>query len=55
MRRWCRPLLFGPGSILDAHTEHEKVSKRALDEAATRYESLARELLARVEAGDRSA
>jgi acetylornithine deacetylase len=55
MRRWGRPLLFGPGSILDAHTEHEKVSKRALDEAATRYESLARELLARVEAGDRSA
>lgn len=50
MRRWGKPLLYGPGSILDAHTEHEKVSKRALDEAAARYESLARELLARIDA-----
>jgi acetylornithine deacetylase len=50
MRRWGQPLLFGPGSILDAHTEHEKVSKRALAEAAARYESVVRELLERVDA-----
>lgn len=48
MRRWGKPLLYGPGSILDAHTEHEKVSKRALDEATARYEQVVRELLARV-------
>lgn len=47
LRRWGKPLLYGPGSILDAHTDHEKVSKRALEEAAARYESLARELLRR--------
>lgn len=51
MRRWGKPLLYGPGSILDAHTEHEKVSKRALEEAAARYESLARDLLRRATGG----
>lgn len=50
MRRWGKPLLYGPGSILDAHTDHEKVSKRALEEAAARYEALARELLQRASA-----
>ncbi len=48
MPRWGRPLLYGPGSILDAHTDHEKVGKRALEEAAARYESVARELIARL-------
>jgi acetylornithine deacetylase len=47
MRRWGKPLLYGPGSILDAHTEHEKVRKRALDEAAARSERTVRELLER--------
>jgi len=50
LRRWGRPLLYGPGSILDAHTDHEKVAKRALDEAAARYETLVRDLLLRVDA-----
>jgi acetylornithine deacetylase len=49
--RWGRPLLYGPGSIQDAHTDHEKVAKRALDEAAARYEAAVRELLARLDAG----
>jgi acetylornithine deacetylase len=53
LRRWGRPLLYGPGSILDAHTDHEKVSKRALDEAAARYEALARDLVLRATSGRR--
>jgi acetylornithine deacetylase len=48
MPRWGKPLLYGPGSILDAHTEHEKVSKRALDRAAAEYERTLRMLLERV-------
>lgn len=33
MRRWGRALLMGPGSILDAHTDDEKVGKRELEHA----------------------
>ena len=42
-----RPLLFGPGSILDAHTEGEKISKREMTEAIGRYVEIATKLLAR--------
>ena len=42
MPRWGRPLLIGPGSILDAHTDHEKVAKRDLQRAAVEYERAAR-------------
>jgi acetylornithine deacetylase len=35
--RWGRPLLFGPGSILDAHTAQEKISKRELADAIDSY------------------
>src|SRR5207244_11731229 len=38
-------LLFGPGSILDAHTTGEKISKRALMEGADLYERLVQKLL----------
>ncbi|HEX8000568.1 MAG TPA: M20/M25/M40 family metallo-hydrolase [Pyrinomonadaceae bacterium] len=45
---WGQPLLLGPGSILDAHTEHERVTKRELSEAVKLYVSLVKTLKARV-------
>jgi acetylornithine deacetylase len=45
LRSFGKPLLLGPGSVLDAHTENEKVSKKQLKEAVAIYESLARRLL----------
>lgn len=47
MPRWGKPLLYGPGSILDAHTDHEKVNTRDLELAAARHVRTAEELLAR--------
>ena len=44
---WGQPLLLGPGSILDAHTSHERVRKSELVEAVELYARLARTLLAR--------
>lgn len=40
--RWGRPLLMGPGSILDAHTDHEFVEKKDIERAAAEYERAAR-------------
>jgi len=37
--------LIGPGSILDAHTEHERVAKSELMKAVEIYSNLARRLL----------
>ena len=45
--RWGKPLLFGAGSILDAHTDHEKVGKRELEQCAATWTKTARELLAK--------
>jgi acetylornithine deacetylase len=42
---WGKPLLLGPGSILDAHTDGERVSKRELEEAVELYTRLALTLL----------
>lgn len=47
LSNWGTPLLLGPGSILDAHTNHERVGKRELMEAVDMYVRLARTLLAR--------
>jgi acetylornithine deacetylase len=44
---WGTPLLLGPGSILDAHTTHERIGKDELSQAVELYVRLARELLAR--------
>lgn len=44
---WGRPLLLGPGSIHEAHTDHEHVSKQELIHAAELYCRLVRLLSAR--------
>jgi acetylornithine deacetylase len=44
--RLGKPLLIGPGSILDAHTAHERISKQELMEGAAVYDRLVRTLLA---------
>jgi acetylornithine deacetylase len=43
---WGTPLLVGPGSILDAHTDGERVSKRELETSVELYMRLVRTLLA---------
>jgi len=45
LSRWGKPLLIGPGSIFQAHTEGEYVSKRELRDAVTLYTGLTRSLL----------
>lgn len=40
-----RPLLVGPGSILDAHSAHEKILKAELEEGIDLYDRLTRRLL----------
>ncbi|HZE72504.1 MAG TPA: M20/M25/M40 family metallo-hydrolase [Pyrinomonadaceae bacterium] len=41
LSNWGRPLLLGPGSILDAHTPHELVKKAELQRAVELYVKLA--------------
>jgi acetylornithine deacetylase len=50
LKRWGKPLLYGPGRIVDAHTDHECLSKRSFERAVEDYARTARELLARAEA-----
>lgn len=45
LSNWGTPLLFGPGSILDAHTSHERISKAELTRAVEDYAALVRQLL----------
>lgn len=40
LMNWGKPLLFGPGSILDAHTAGEKISKRELVNAVETYKQM---------------
>jgi acetylornithine deacetylase len=47
LTNWGAPLLLGPGSILNAHTDHEFVEKQELTEAVELYARLVRALLAR--------
>ena len=43
--RWGAPLLFGPGSVKDAHTDGDHVAIAELEAAASAYEAIARALL----------
>jgi acetylornithine deacetylase len=44
LSNWGKPLLLGPGSIFDAHTEHERISKSELERAIDLYVALANKL-----------
>jgi len=44
LSNWGNALLLGPGSILDAHTDHERISKDALARAVELYVELVRNL-----------
>ena len=46
LTNWGSPLLLGPGSIHDAHTAGERISKTELERGVDLYERLARQLLA---------
>jgi acetylornithine deacetylase len=48
---WGKPLLFGPGSILDAHTANERVSKLELAHAVGSYASMVKRLIEKQQAG----
>jgi acetylornithine deacetylase len=44
LNRWGTPLLFGPGSIFVAHTDHEYVEVAELEAAVDKYVALGRSL-----------
>ncbi|HVH67443.1 MAG TPA: aspartate kinase [Gemmatimonadales bacterium] len=52
---WGTALLLGPGSILDAHTAHERIAKAELTRGVDLYVRLVRSLLAEPATGQRSA
>jgi acetylornithine deacetylase len=49
LNNWGTPLLFGPGSILDAHTANEKISKSELLQALDVYAKMVTTLKARLQ------
>jgi acetylornithine deacetylase len=51
--RWGVPLLFGPGSVRDAHTDGDRVALAELEAAVLAYERIARALLAEAAAVSR--
>jgi acetylornithine deacetylase len=44
LSQWGKPLLLGPGSIFDAHTDHERIAKPELERAVELYVTLANRL-----------
>jgi acetylornithine deacetylase/succinyl-diaminopimelate desuccinylase-like protein len=44
LSQWGKPLLLGPGSILVAHTDHERISKQELADAVQVYVNLVQKL-----------
>jgi acetylornithine deacetylase len=45
LSEWGKPLLLGPGSILDAHTAHERISKHELASAVDLFLKLSKKLI----------
>jgi len=45
LSNWGDPLLIGPGSVTDAHTDHERISRRELAEAVVIYSNIVKILL----------
>ena len=45
LNNWGKPILFGPGNILDAHTDHEKIKKSELTRAVDMYTDMVIRLL----------
>jgi len=45
LNRWGEPFLLGPGSIIDAHSDHEKIKKTDLTHAVDLYFNMACRLL----------
>lgn len=43
--RWGTPLLYGPGEISDAHTDHERLSRASFERAVADYARAAASLL----------
>ncbi|MFN0084378.1 MAG: M20/M25/M40 family metallo-hydrolase [Blastocatellia bacterium] len=48
LTNWGTPLLYGPGSIHDAHTSHEYIRKQDMLDAVETYAQMARTLLTQV-------
>jgi acetylornithine deacetylase len=48
LSNWGRPLLYGPGSILDAHTSGEKIIKRDIIEAVDIYTEMVKQLKTKI-------
>jgi acetylornithine deacetylase len=44
LSNWGKPLLIGPGSIFDAHTDHERIAKHELERAVDLYVALVKKL-----------
>lgn len=45
LTNWGKPFLLGPGSILDAHTPHERIAKTELTSAVELYYEIAKKML----------
>lgn len=54
LTRFGRCLLFGPGSILDAHSDHERISKKEMRRAVDVYADAVRSLRSESTLADRS-